>query len=509
MNNYRAFLLIFCLLCVFGTKVYGQLPDSIHYKIETQAAFSTQGYLPLWIISNRYGVLDDETDALLRAGFEAPYTKGKKFDVSYGLDIVGKKNFGNSRIQQGFLKVKYGIFEVRGGRIEETTGLPPEELSSGSLAQSRNAMPIPKVAITVPEYAPVPFTKGYLEFKGYLGHGWMGKDQHVQSSFLHEKRLYLKAGGNLPVNLYGGFVHYAVWGGESPIRGPLPSGLKNYARIFTGKGASASDAGEDGKLQSEVTNALGSHLGIYDFGIEGKFLKYKLSVYHQTPWEDLMGLKLFKNRDRLLGISLKHSNDRRLVAEVVYEYLHTKHQSGPGYPDPIPGQSNYGYQYGGRDNNYNSGLYQSGWTYKNNIIGTPLFITKNRGVNYFNELQNDRWNIVSNRIVAHHIGVVGDLGKWLRYKAKATYSRNYGTYEGLLVRGGNVFAGLDPDIANDYVFHPPLDQLYCMLELNTVFPFNKNLMWQTIIGYDIGQMSKNLGVMFGFQWNGVLNFVSQ
>lgn len=498
--SYRKLLLIFVVLLYAG-QAYAQL-DSIRYKVETGAAVATQGNLPLWIVSNRYGVLEDETDAFVRAGFETPYTKGKRFDVSYGLDLVGKKSLGNSRIQQGFLKVKYGIFEVRGGRIEETTGLQHESLSSGSLAQSRNAMPIPKIAVTVPEYASVPFTKGYLSFKGYWGHGWLGEGRFVENAYLHDKNLYLKVGGDLPVVAYGGFVHYAIWGGEHPRRGSLPSSLRDYLRVFTGKGAM--DAGEKGQHQTEVDNALGNHLGIYDFGLVGKIQKHSLSIYHQTPWEDLTSLKLFKNKDRLLGISLQNDGSKKYISEVVYEYLYTKYQSGPGTPDPVPGQSNYGFPYGGRDDYYNNGLYQSGWTYKDNIIGSPLFISRSRFENYLLEMNyyHDQRSIVNNRVVAHHVGAKGNLGNLINYKAKATYTRNYGTYAELNM-GGSKWASMDSNKEYNYVFNPPLSQLYIMLEINTVLPFSKNLTLQTAIGYDTGDLSKNLGALIGLRWNGI------
>jgi hypothetical protein len=500
MNYYRK-LLLFCILLMYGAQALAQL-DSIRYKLETQAAISTEGYLPLWIVSNRFGVLEDGNDALLRAGFEAPYTKGKKFDVSYGLDIIGKKNFSNSRIQQGFLKVKYGIFEVRGGRIEEATGLQYDELSSGSLAQSRNAMPVPKVAITVPEYAPVPFTKGYLEFKGYLGHGWLGNNQYVKNSLLHEKNLYLKVGGILPVNLYGGLVHYAVWGGEHPTRGPLPSGFKDYIQVFQG-----SEGRGNSPVAGEVGNALGNHLGIYDFGVVTKLNHFKVAVYYQTPWEDLTSLKLFRNKDGLLGINIQPIDKNKIVSAVLYEFLYTKYQSGPGIPDPRPEQDNdnYGHPYGGRDDYYNNYLYCSGWTYQNSIIGTPLFTTKPRAERYFGGFKDyDVYpnSIINNRVVGHHIGITGALNSIISYKAKLTYTRNYGTFAGSNLGRYN-WASMDPDVSFDYEFAPPLDQYYFLLEANTILPFHKNITLQTAVGWDLGEMSRNFGVLVGLQWSGI------
>jgi hypothetical protein len=53
----------------------------------------------------------------------------------------------------------------------ETFGNQYDPLSSGSLLYSGNARPMPKVA-AYSDYMPVPYSRGYIEFKGYLFHGW-------------------------------------------------------------------------------------------------------------------------------------------------------------------------------------------------------------------------------------------------------------------------------------------------------------------------------------------------
>lgn len=503
--NYRKILIILLLPLLNYTKVTGQI-DTINYTVQTQFATAGKDYLPQWIIFNRFGILQDDTDALLRAAFDVPYKKNKKFKYSFGLDLVGKTDIGDSFIQQAYLKLKYGVLELRGGRMEETTGLTPDNLSSGSLAQSRNARPITKIALTIPEYMDVPFTKGFVEIKGYFGHGWFEEERVISRSYLHEKNIYGRFGGSLPVKAYLGFVHYVEWGGthENPIIGKRPSKFRDYLRIMVGQEAIVDDNNAKGL---ESGNALGSHLGIYDLGFSVDIKNFQLMVYNQVPYEDGSSLDIFNNKDRLLGVSIENRSENKVIAALLYEYIHTTYQSGPGIPDPRPNDNNnYGYEYGGRDENYNNGFYRTGWTYKGMIIGTPLFMTNKRSENFFNDLEDYGMSIVNNRITGHHIGIEGQLGEIMSYKALATFTRNYGTYSGLNLGRSN-WASMDPDQEVNYPFDPPLYQSYFLLELNT--RLGKRLKLQTAIGYDAGDFSDNLGVLLGLRWSGIMSFSKQ
>ena len=76
----------------------------------------------------------------------------------------------------------------------------------------------------------------------------------------------------------------------------------------------------------------------------------------------------------------------------------------------------------GRDNYYNHYIYQSGWTYRNKVIGNPLFSVGRSNI-------KDQIYIINNRIKSHHIGLLGYLNHQLRYKIFLTQSKNYGTYD--------------------------------------------------------------------------------
>lgn len=65
-------------------------------------------------------------------------------------------------VPEAYLKARWGIFELSGGRRREIVGLLDTTLSTGSYAWSGNALPIPKIQLEIRDYAPIGFTKGDL-----------------------------------------------------------------------------------------------------------------------------------------------------------------------------------------------------------------------------------------------------------------------------------------------------------------------------------------------------------
>lgn len=489
-------------LLVWSILAYAQI-DSISYRIEILGAAATEGYLPLWVVSNRFGVLEEDgADGYLRVGAAIPFQKDKKFTYAAGLDLLAKSDLSESRLQQGYLKLRYAVFELRGGWLEESINMYDKNLSTGALYLSRNARPIPMITIGIPEYTAVPFTKGYFEIKGRYAHGWLGDDRYVENPFVHEKFIYGRVGGDWPVRLFGGLLHAAMWGGTHPTEGKLSAGFKDYLKIITATNAGDSSPG------GERVNALGDHRGTIDYGAEFSVKGYDFILYNQIVFEDASGYST-TNRDRLLGLSVKSQDKNRWISGLLYEFLHTKYQSGPGLTDDhfsSDTNNNYGYDYAGRDNYYNNYLYSTGWVHHGYILGTPLFLTDHRADLYFDgyiEPSRDpfKFNVVNNRVVAHHLGIEGQIIPQLQYRFLATYSRNFGTYTGL--NGGiQQWGSMDPDYDVDYLFDPPLEQWYFMLE--TKSQINEHLMLTATLGLDAGELTDNFGALIGLTWNGVV-----
>ena len=507
--HYRA--LPCCLAFVLLT-LTAPAQDTLHYHLEAQTAIASQDYLPHWITANRYGVLNDQeyAVALLRGSATIKHRFTRRFSLEAGGELIAKLPFVADQsaqfwAQQGFARIRYGAFTLTGGRWYRTLGSLDRELSTGSLAISGNARPIPQLSLELPIYTSVPFTRGWVQVKGTFTHGWLGEDRNIRNALLHEKSAYVKVGGDFPVNVATGLIHVVVWGGETPGGVKLPADLKNYWQVIRGKGADVSDP-DDPAVIGEVVNAVGDNMGIYDLGIDIKTKPVSAHVYQQTLFEDASGNNPF-NGDRLLGVQLTTTQERWLEG-ITYEYVHTKHQSGPSRPGGVndgPGSKDrFGLPFGGRDNYYNNAIYKSGWTYQDRIIGTPLFYTQARTRLYLPEFVDPdagfNFNIVNNRIVAHHLGVKGQVKK-LSYRLLATFSTNYGTYGG--INGGiNQWGSVDnPDAP--YAFRPPKHQNYFLLEMES-HPFSGHWSLLTSVAVDAGEITDNVGLLIGLKRQGIV-----
>jgi len=362
---------------------------------------------PFWMVSNKFGTESIKNNSIaIRSAIVTDLDKNKHFDYSYGLDLLGwyDKN-GKAFLHQAYIQGKIYFLRFLAGKKEEIFGEQDSTLSSGGLLWSGNAPPMPKVAIYV-DYTPIPFTRGYFEFKGGLSHGWFGSNQYVKDYYLHHKFVYLRFGGDLPVHLHFGFHHFAQWGGTSlnPNVGKLPGDLKAFWKIFWARSADSSEHAPGG----EILNRLGNHIGYRDAGADLELNNYSIGLYWQTMFEDVFGSHWANIKDGLWGISVKTKNKRRLVNGFVYEFIHTTDQSVKRNQKDsiIRGNDDYFYHY----------IYKPGWVYNEYVIGTPLISSP---------ILNNNSLIYNNLVIAHHIGLSGFLSS-MNYKILITYVRNYG-----------------------------------------------------------------------------------
>ena len=273
----------------------------------------------------------------------------------------------------------------------------------------KTAVPIPKISAGIEQFTIVPFTFNLLEIKGGLSHGWFTDNIYTTGLLFHHKYLYGRLGGKLPVHIQYGLDHVAQWGGTTPGQGQQPLGLKNYLSIFLGH-----SGGSDASLGEQI-NTLGNHIISQSMKLDIDISDYKIAAYWQNISEDgpirFIG-NTMNATDGLWGISIKNKNFH-LVKGLLYEYLNTTDQSGP-YHDKD------GLVYGGADSYFNNYVYNNGWSYYSRIIGTP-FITSA----LYN--RNGEVYTLNNRMKVHHFGIEGDMSGY-KYKALASFSKNYGTY---------------------------------------------------------------------------------
>jgi hypothetical protein len=183
-------------------------------------------------------------------------------------------------------------------------GLADSLLTTGSIAMSSNYRPYPKIQIATPQFVNIIPGNDILSFKfsysdGLLGSAGVhyGNVTHVPEIYMHQKSLYLKLGKRRHrLNLYAGFNHQAIWGGEDKI---FTGGLKKaeaYEYVILGK--------------SWLSSRVGNHLGTIDIGAEWKSRDWTIFVYRQSIYEDGSLANLSNVADGLNGIRLKRKNQK-------------------------------------------------------------------------------------------------------------------------------------------------------------------------------------------------------
>jgi len=509
--------------------------DSISFHTDLYFLSSNQSFQPHWQVSNKYGIFDrnEQTEFVGLFGLAYQRQFGKKFKLEAEAEFNFKSELSTSYFQQLYFNLYYGSLQLKLGKEAYTIGQYSDELSSGSLFVSNNAQPVPRIGIGFYEYTPVPFVGKYFSYKGMMNFGVLDDDRSAYNGtdkpYYHEKNLYLKS-NFLPVNVHAGVNHSALFGGTLPNGREIPV---DFWATFFGKGSEKVGGGE-------ATNAAGAHFGLYDFGLNWNIKETHFQLYYQAPFADNGGMQLLKNKDQQLGI-LINLKENGFISNLNYEYINTLWQGDWGVPDAVfdgelvdllkvedpdafmlehfdtvtvgftnhqlkryaENELNYGYEYNGRDDLYNNGLYPRGQSYNYYAIGPSLVLSKNdmKGINPNFNGQYDRF-FVSNRVEAHHLAFDGFLTSDLSYRTKITYSVNYGTHAAPNKGRYNWASKEEPEFYDAYYFKDRLKQAYTFFELNYT-PFkNKGARFTSSIAYDFGEMYHNFGILFGFHYNG-------
>ncbi|WP_259017030.1 capsule assembly Wzi family protein [Emticicia fluvialis] len=443
---YRTGILIFLSMSF----AFSQNPtNGAKLHIESGVFASSSGKTPFLIRSNQYGTVPIENPIFtLRAGLIKEYDSTKtssshklrKFSYGYGISAVANAGKANQfLLPEAYLKIRFGAFELYGGRRKEITGLVDTALTMGSYIWSGNALPIPKVQIGLPNYVSI-LGKGLFSVKGAFAHGWF-ENGPVQNFFLHQKHLYLRIGKpNWRVKLYAGGNHQVQWGGRpaepfidkksGALITTYPSDFATYLKIISGLSINKGESSLNSNVPiNEAWNRPGNHLGSFDIAAEINTRLFDVFLYRQSIYEDGSLFYLNNITDGLLGVSLRRKFVEKGITRVTFEYLDTRSQGGPtGSENTVP-------ELRGMDNYFQNGTYTRGWTYYGNTIGTPLLVplwTVNKeGLPAELVMQDDTY--ILNRVQAFSLGISGKA-KNMDYYTKALYNINTGTYPFVLDR---------------------------------------------------------------------------
>lgn len=259
------------------------------------------------------------------------------------------------------------------------------------------------IRISTSGFIPLLFWKKWFRFKVEYDEGKLYDERIIRDPHIHHKSIAFKYIHSKIFQFTIGLDHYVFWGGHSERYGQFPDDFNSYILYITGS------AGDDKFLETDQDNVAGNQLGAYhiiaNIDFDNSYFDFRIS----HPFEDHSGMNLANFKDNLYSLYWKKKKTYSFINELLVEYLLTK--SG----DPLKNRR-------ACDNYHNHGIYQTGFSYLEHGMGTPMFYPLKK---------NEEGTIVgfeNNRISAFHFGAKGYFSKQINWKALFTYSRNFGTY---------------------------------------------------------------------------------
>lgn len=509
--KYKILPLLTLLLGGFTPEAMGKIKnDSLQYRVEASASVAPEGAMPLWLVSNKYGLSSlQDASGYLRFGVKQPsfeFSKSADWKLGYGADLVVPVNYTTENIETGkqrtnfivqqlYADLDYKWLRLSVGAKERPMEMKHQALSSGSQTFGINARPVPEIRLEIPEYVSLTGKSNpWFAIKGHFGFGMLTdgswQDAYVPESgrwadgvLLHTKAGYMRLGNpeKFPLILEGGLEMATQFGGT--IYNPtgraghygekleMGQGPKDFIDAIFGQGSDATDG--------NFLNAQGNTLGSWLFSLTYQAKDWSVRAYYDHFFEDhSMMFFQYGWLDGMVGIECKFPKNK-FVNTLVYEYVKTDYQAGPVYHDHTPEIPD---QVSGRDNYYNHNLY-AGWQHWGQAMGNPLFTSPLYA-------KTGDLTFLSNRFVAHHFGIEGTPADGLNYRLLLSYATHLGTYT-------------DPYLKRKYMTSG-------LAELNYNFNHFKclrNKGWEatTAVAFDQGeQIGDNLGFTFSIKKTGLL-----
>ena len=415
---HRLLIYIFALFLLVSESS-GQTTSS--FSISNSTLVSTSDQMPFWLWANTDGKIEADNSFLNLseingAGIHFFNDSNSFIKAGADLDYAIGNNSKYFQANQLFTRINLNNWELIIGMVHNDLSFDGLSTSNGNIARSRNARPYPKIGIRVSDYKPVPLLSKFISFKGEYDEGILNDDRYVDRTHLHHKSFYLKAELFNNFSIQGGVEHFVMWGGTSQNEktGKLPSDCKAYFKYITGS------RGDEDFLETDQLNVAGNQYGTYQLLLTQKFEKFETRLNISHPFEDFSGVNLRNWPDNIIGLSIKLNNQEKFITHFLYEYTNTRQQ---GITDSLYRwieEEQHWYRVHD-DNYYNHGVYQSGVTYHQKMMSSPLFkpvVIKD----------NISRGVESTRFFAHHIGLKGNLHKDISWKSMVTFIRHFGTW---------------------------------------------------------------------------------
>ena len=405
---------MFVLLLLFApliTAANDPIINRISGSFSVETLHSSGTRMPFWLVHNQRGRYPLQGSSVQVASLCGRYDNEGLFNSSLkaqiGFDLTGARTDRfDAHFNLLYAGLSSGTVKLDAGWFSDEDNFSGLSSSNGHIERSLNARPYPKIRFGTNGFIPFFLFKEHISFKAEYDEGWLGEKRYVEKGRLHHKSLFARFKISKSLRLTTGLNHYVYWGGVSPVLGALPDDARAYWLYITGS------SGNEEFTPGDQINVAGDQLGAYYIELAVKQMNYSLTFYLSHPFEDHSGMELDNWRDNLVGVFLDISG-KRLINQVLYEFMYTIHQSGDVH------QAGY---MRGRDNYFNHSVYRSGHTYMGYAMSSPLFspLQFNDGIVTF---------IENNRMKMHHAGLAGNLLKHLEWKGMLTYTKNLGTYK--------------------------------------------------------------------------------
>ena len=424
MRQYLAIISLF--ICVASSAGNWK----VDWNASLRGAGSSAEYMPFWARTGEDGILPMTSSGLVVAGADLAYAGKNSWQFETGVNVAGAL----AQVSPVNDKNVYGVVNrlyVSGGwkMLHVDLGIRARErelsqlsVTGGNLLWSGNAVPFPGINLRTDW---IYFDrKKIFAARANLAHYWMTGPRYIRNSYLHNKSLSLKVALSPTVDFILGGEHLGMWGGDQRDAAPKPVSFRNFVRIFFGK-----SGGSDASVSDQI-NALGNHLGNEYIRLSWKSPAGRFVLQYDKPWEDNSGICYQNAPDGVWTVQWNSKNADAAVSEVVFEWISTTWQSGLVHDRPAteqeiaedhPRVSGEKFIVGGCDNYFNHSEYRSGWTNYGRVVGLPLFAPMEYRDGYVTGITNTRLRGV-------HLGMAGKCCPEVTYRAKSTYTSNWGTY---------------------------------------------------------------------------------
>ncbi|MCF4102686.1 capsule assembly Wzi family protein [Gillisia sp. M10.2A] len=401
----------YTLLSIIVLLSLSEINAQIHFSgiASAKGVLSSQEGLPFWMYTNQRGRLDESSNFSSWISANARYQLNENANLEVGLGALYHDGYNNEfRLDESYIGFDNSWLVASLGRKQREELYKGLSATNENILWSLNARPLAGISLATKNPLTL-WREGGLAFTASIEEFIMDDDRYVEDTRLHHKSFHLIFSKIKNFEITVGMQHFAQWAGTSPIYGKLPGSFNDYMDVFTGN-----EGGDT--VDGEEVNALGNQLGSYEVYINTTINNYNVQFIYNHLFEDGSGLVLRNTPDGRYGIFIESPEKDSWVNAFMYEFYYTKDQSDKNITTD------------GEDNYFNNNLYRSGWTYDSKVLGLP-FIT----------LNDNRFRVNNNKVVAHHVGITGIAFEKMPYKILTSYRQNYGA-KGNAYRKNNVLS---------------------------------------------------------------------